>query len=128
MRYRGHAHRSDDNNALEANETGRIQISGVTVMQGYWKNVERTEQVFVSGGWLDTGDLGYLDYDGYLYLSGRADDTINCGGEKIMPLELEAVAQDFAGVKDCGCIGIDDPNGLLGQIPMVFRYRRQRRL
>jgi acyl-CoA synthetase (AMP-forming)/AMP-acid ligase II len=71
-----------------------------------------------SGGWLVTGDLGYLDEDDYLYLVGRRDDVINRGGEKVYPREIEEVILEDARITDAVVIGADDP--ALGQVPVAY--------
>ena len=106
---------------VPAGETGLIHVRAETVMLGYWNDVERTEQVLNrDSGWLNTEDLGYRDTDGYVYFLGRADDVINTGGVNILPDDAEIYAKEFIGVEDCGCIGIPDPDGILGEIPMLF--------
>jgi oxalate---CoA ligase len=70
------------------------------------------------GGWLDTGDLGYQDDDGYLYLVGRADDVINRGGEKVYPPEIEEVLAAEPCVKEVVVVGVDHP--ALGQEPWAY--------
>ena len=70
------------------------------------------------GGWLDTGDLGYQDDEGYLYLIGRADDVINRGGEKVYPREIEEVLAAEPGVKEAVVVGVDHP--ALGQEPRAY--------
>jgi len=102
-------------------ETGLIHVRAATVMQGYWNNNERTAQVLNrDSGWLNTDDLGYQDADGYVHFLGRADDVINTGGVKLLPDDVESFARDFGGVEDCGCVGIPDPDGILGEVPVLF--------
>lgn len=98
---------------------GRLALQGDMLMAGYWNRPALTEQV-LRGGWLLTGDLVYLDADGYLYLLGRADDLINVGGEKVSPVEVENAAGAFEGVSECACIGVPDPEGILGSVPVLF--------
>ena len=69
-------------------------------------------------GWLDTGDLGYLDADGYLFLVGRADDVINRGGEKIYPREIEEILLAQPGVRSAAVIGAADE--VLGERPVAY--------
>ena len=88
-----------DGAAVATGATGQVAIKGATVVASYQDNPEATKDAF-RGGWFLTGDEGYLDEDGYLYLTGRLKELINRGGEKISPLEVdeallrhEAVAQ-----------------------------------
>ncbi|HEV7958032.1 MAG TPA: class I adenylate-forming enzyme family protein, partial [Acidimicrobiales bacterium] len=68
--------------------------------------------------WLKTGDLGYFDGDGYLFLVGRDDDVINRGGEKIHPLEVELVLADVHGVQSVAVVAA--PDDVFGQVPIAF--------
>jgi long-chain acyl-CoA synthetase len=76
-------------------------------MQGYWKDPETTQQV-MRGGWLHTGDLGRVDTDGYLYITGRKKDMIIKGGENISPREIEEAIYQHASVSEAAVIGIPD--------------------
>lgn len=77
-----------DANAVPAGQVGQVAIRGATVVCGYEDNPEATRSAFV-GDWFLTGDQGYLDEDGYLFLAGRLKELINRGGEKISPLEVD---------------------------------------
>ena len=103
----------------DAAHPGRMSIKGDMVMTGYWKNEKLTEET-LKDGWLLTSDMIYIDTDGYVYMLGRADDIINVGGEKVSPLEVETVAGSFAAIRECACIGVKDPDKVLGQIPVLF--------
>ena len=102
-----------------ASHPGRMALRGDMQMAGYWNNKEMTEQT-LRDGWLLTGDMAYMDADGYVFMLGRADDIINVGGEKVSPLEVENIAGQCEGVRECACIGVDDPDGIYGQIPVLF--------
>ena len=67
-----------------------------------------------------TNDLVYMDEEQYVYMLGRADDIINVGGEKVSPIEVENIASEYPAMKECACIGVSDPNEVLGQIPVLF--------
>lgn len=106
---------------MDSNEShpGRMALQGDMQMAGYWNNEEMTAQM-LRDGWLLTGDMAYLDADGYVFMLGRADDIINVGGEKVSPLEVENIAGRCEGVRECACIGVEDPDGIYGQIPVLF--------
>lgn len=87
-------------------ETGEIQVRGYNVMQGYYKLPEETAKVMCPDGWLRTGDLGYMDPDGYLHVAGRIKEMIIRGGENISPLEIENCILDFPDVQDVKVLGI----------------------
>lgn len=110
-----------DGKEMESNEShpGRMALQGDMQMAGYWNNEELTAQT-LRDGWLLTGDMAYLDADGYVFMLGRADDIINVGGEKVSPLEVENIAGQCEGVRECACIGVDDSDGIYGQIPVLF--------
>lgn len=109
-----------DGNEIESSESnpGRMSLKGDMQMVGYWKNEEETNKTLVDG-WLLTGDMAYLK-DGYVFMLGRADNIINVGGEKFSPIEVENIAGQCEGIKECACIGVPDPNGVLGQVPALF--------
>ncbi len=98
---------------------GQVRVRGEHVMKGYYGEVERTREVLVDG-WLVTNDLGALDADGYLHLTGRRDDLINVGGLKVSPLEVENALKRHPGVLDCACVGVVDPAGLSGESVKAF--------
>lgn len=88
-------------------EAGEILVKGPAVTAGYWGEPELTAQTVVDG-WLHTGDLGYLDEDGYLYVSGRKKDMMISGGMNIYPAEIEAVLQRHPAVVDAAVVGVPD--------------------
>ena len=102
---------------------GRMLIRGEMLMSGYWKAETLTESTLIDG-WLVTGDLAYQNEQGDLFMLGRADDLINVGGEKVSPVEIENIAGQYEKVKECACIGAADPEGYLGQIPVLFLVTR----
>ena len=102
------------------NALGLIHIRAPTVMEGYWNAEDLTSAALDRDtGWLNSGDLGRLDDDGYLHFAGRSDDVINCGGTKVLPDDVERYAMEVEGVTDCGCIGVPDPDETLGDVPFV---------
>ena len=86
---------------------GRILVSGPTVMGGYWRQADATRAV-LDAGWLDTGDLGRLDDEGYLYVVDRAKDMIITGGENVYPSEVENALCAHACVAEAAVIGVQD--------------------
>ena len=99
-------------NQMSKLKIGEILIKGNNVIKKYWKNIEFDKNII--DGWLRTGDLGYFDDHGYLYLVGRSDDVINIGGEKVMPNEIEEIVKQIDGVKDVAAFGID--HEIFGQV------------
>lgn len=94
---------------------GEIEISGPNVFLGYHGKPEATAEVFTADGWFRSGDLGYLDADGYLYISDRLKDMIISGGENIYPAEVENLISDIAGVSGVAVIGV--PDDQWGEVP-----------
>jgi len=94
---------------LPQGEIGEVYIRGFCVMQGYYKRPELTRKVIDQEGWLHTGDLGYVDSDGNLYLTGRRKEMIIRGGENIMPGEIERVIETLPGIRQVKVIGLPDP-------------------
>lgn len=87
---------------------GEIQLRSEFMMRGYWRDAERTAAVLDAEGWLRTGDLGRLDDDGYLYITGRADDMIITGGENVFPGEVERVIAALPETVECAVFGVAD--------------------
>jgi acyl-CoA synthetase (AMP-forming)/AMP-acid ligase II len=93
---------------LGAREAGEIVVRGASVMKGYLDNPDETARVSTHG-WHHTGDVGYLDEEGWLYLVDRKRDMIVSGGFNIFPSEIEKVLHAYPGVQDCAVIGVPDP-------------------
>lgn len=103
----------NDGKPVAPGEVGEITVRGAMVMRGYCKRPEETAAV-LRNGWLLTGDLGYLDADGYLYVIDRKKDIVISGGENIACSEVEAVAMEYPGVTEVGAFGV--PDARLGEI------------
>lgn len=100
-----------------AGEAGVIYLKGPTITPGYADRPEATAAAF-HDGWLCTGDLGYLDADGYLYVLDRRSDLIISGGENVYPAEIESVLLAHPDVAEAGVCGQSDPRW--GQVPIAF--------
>ena len=106
-----------DGKDCSANEEGEILVKGPNITTGYWKRNEATEKAF-SEGWFHTGDQGYIDEDGFLFVLDRRSDLIISGGENVYPAEIENVLLSHHSVVDAGVIGIEDEKW--GQVPYAF--------
>lgn len=105
--------RGPEGNVCCAGETGEVFVRGNNVAQGYWHNANATAATFIDG-WLKTGDLGYRDSDGYLFLTGRRSDIIKSGANRISPTEIEDVIIAHPDVEEVAVVGVEDD--LLGQV------------
>ncbi|GAB4075031.1 long-chain-fatty-acid--CoA ligase [Barrientosiimonas marina] len=89
-------------------ETGELAVKGPQIMKGYWNNEEETNHV-LKDGWLFTGDVGYMDEDGYFYIVDRKKDLIIAGGYNIYPREVEEVLYEHEAVQEAVIAGVPDP-------------------
>ena len=103
---------------LPPGEVGELLAKGPRVMSGYWRDEQKTAQVMTPDGWLHTGDMGWIDEEGYIYLSGRGDDMIIRGGENISPEEVENVLGSHPKIEEVAVTGVPDPEW--GQQPVAF--------
>ena len=97
----------EDGNDVALGENGEIVARGERLMKGYWNREEATKET-LRGGWLYTGDLGYWDDEGYIFLSGRAKDFLKRGGEMIAPEEVEQIIMSHPAVDEAAIIGVPD--------------------
>lgn len=95
----------ENDNELPPNSVGQILARGENIMTGYWHLPEQTTEA-LKDGWYHTGDAGYLDEEGFLFLEGRVKDMIVSGGENIYPIEVENVLHDHPAIQQCAVIGI----------------------
>jgi acyl-CoA synthetase (AMP-forming)/AMP-acid ligase II len=93
---------------LPPTEMGEIVTRSDLVMKGYWRNSEATTET-LRNGWLHTGDVGYMDKEGYLLIMDRSKDMIISGGENIYPREIEEVIIQHAAVREVAIVGVPDP-------------------
>jgi long-chain acyl-CoA synthetase len=102
-----------DGVAVPQGDTGEIQIRGHNVMKGYWNLPEATEATITPDGWLNTGDVGRIDEDGYFYIVDRTKDMIIRGGYNVYPREIEEVLYEHPAVAEAAVIGM--PHDSLGE-------------
>ena len=109
----------DENGAaLPPGRQGELCIRGTCVTNGYLNKEEATAAVFDSEGWFHSGDIAYMDEDGYAYIVDRKKDMINVGGEKVFPSEVEDMMLDHPKIRDLVIVGI--PDDLKGEAPKAF--------
>jgi long-chain acyl-CoA synthetase len=102
-------------------EVGEVLIRSGQNMVGYWNQPDETARTLVDGGWLRTGDAGYLDEDGYLYIHDRVKDMIISGGENVYPAEVENRLMAHPGIADVAVIGV--PHDRWGETPKALVVR-----
>ncbi|MBI5825802.1 MAG: long-chain-fatty-acid--CoA ligase [Chloroflexi bacterium] len=99
---------SESRASLPTGEIGELEIRGPNIFKGYWNQPDKTSASFSADGWFKTGDLGYLEADGYITLCGRSKDLIISGGLNIYPPEVERVLVEHPAVAACAVIGCPD--------------------
>ncbi len=108
---------SEDGKECGVGRVGEVLVKGPNVMLGYYRRFWETKNV-IKGGWLYTGDLGYRDKDGYLYLVGRKKELIIVRGLNVYPKEIEEVLLKMGGIKEAAVVGVKHPKK--GDIPYAF--------
>jgi long-chain acyl-CoA synthetase len=93
---------------LPPGEVGELMIRSPQNMAGYWKQPDETARTIDAEGWLRTGDAGYLDAEGYVYIHDRVKDMIISGGENVYPAEVESAIYGHPQVADVAVIGVPD--------------------
>ena len=107
----------DDDKELPAGEVGEIVLRGPAIMKGYWRKPKETAEA-LRKGWYHTGDLGYIDKDGYIYIVDRKKDLIISGGFNVYPKEIETLLDKHPAVLEVAVIGI--PHELWGETPLAL--------
>ena len=100
--------RDGDDNPVPAGQRGEICFKGPNLIRGYWNRPAETAETIVKG-WLRTGDIGYLDADGFIYVEDRAKDMVLRGGENIYSAEVEAAIYEHPAVYEAAVFGVPDP-------------------
>ena len=106
-----------------AGEVGEIQISGPNVIKEYWNRPEATVESYADSSWFRSGDMGYQDGEGFLFVSDRLKDMIISGGENIYPAEVEAAIAELPAVGSVAVIGVAD--GKWGEVPRAIVTLRE---
>lgn len=112
---------------LSPGSIGLIMIKADTVMGKYFNDKTSTKSS-LKNGWFLTEDLGYIDREGYYYLSGRKSDVINTGGEKVYPEEVEKILNKYKGISESVCVGIKDPKGIMGQVVRAYIVSKTKKM
>ena len=107
----------EQGNPLPVGEEGELCVKGEHVMNGYL-HLDNKDYFF--GNYFRTGDWGYKDEQGYIFLKSRKKELINVGGKKVSPIEVEEVLMKTDGIVDCACVGVPDPEKILGEVVKAF--------
>jgi long-chain acyl-CoA synthetase len=99
-------------------DDGEIVVSGPSVMRGYHNQPAETARVINREGWFSTGDIGHIDSDGFLFITGRRKEMMIVGGENVFPREIETVISQHPAVEETAVIGATDPSR--GEVPIAF--------
>jgi len=118
--------RDDDGNTLAQGETGELFGKGPQVMKGYWQRPEETAKVIDKDGWLATGDIGYMDEQGFFYIVDRKKDMILVSGFNVFPNEVEEVVALHPKVIEVAAVGV--PNDASGELVKVFVVAKDKSL
>lgn len=111
---------SPEGKPLPLGEEGEVCVKGEHVTCSYWNEApERFASDFYDG-YFRTGDCATMDADGNIYLKSRIKEMINVGGKKVAPMEVEDILNTIPGIKESACIGIPDPDGVLGEVVKAF--------
>jgi acyl-CoA synthetase (AMP-forming)/AMP-acid ligase II len=110
---------------LGAGVEGEVCVKSPGVMKGYYKNPEATAKVLSPDGWLRTGDLGFVDAEGYLFITGRIKDVIILGGENVLPADIEEVVDHVPGVRYSAAVGLDSERAGTQRLHVVAEVRSE---
>ncbi|KAK9872489.1 hypothetical protein WA026_017957 [Henosepilachna vigintioctopunctata] len=113
----------DTGEFLEPNKTGEICIKGDMIMKGYYDNPKATQNAFTDNGWFLTGDEGYYDEEGYVYITDRIKELLKYKGYQVAPAELEGVLLTHEDIVDCAVIGVPDDKA--GELPLAFVVKKK---
>jgi long-chain acyl-CoA synthetase len=101
-------------------QPGEIEMYGITCTPGYWEKPEANAQTFTADGWLKSGDIGLLDEDGFLHITGRIKEIVIRGGENIYPGEIEQAAYELDSVREVVVFG--EPDAAMGEELVMVVY------
>jgi long-chain acyl-CoA synthetase len=114
--------RDDDGNVLPVRQSGEICVEGPQVMRGYWNRPDETGKVMIDGCILRTGDIGYMDEDGYVFIEDRKKDMILVSGFNVYPNEVEGVVVSHPGVLEVAAVA--QPDERAGEVVALFVVRK----
>ncbi len=108
---------------VAAGETGELLLKGDNITNGYWRREKETKEAFTADGWFRTGDIAWMNEEGFYWLVDRRKDMFISGGENVYPAEIEAVVAGVEGVKEAAVVGV--PDGQWGEVGHLFWVARE---
>lgn len=117
--------KDENGETVKEGQEGELCVKGRHVMERYLDDKDNHKAWY--GNYFRTGDWGYMDSRGHIYLKGRGKELINVGGKKLSPEEVEKEIMKLGWFADCACVGIDDPNGVLGKVVKCFAVSDDRK-
>ncbi len=118
--------RDDQGKDIPQGESGEICVKGPQVTPGYWNRPDETAKVMDADGFLHTGDIGYVNEQGYIFILDRKKDMINVSGFNVYPNEVEAVAAEHPDVKEVAAVGVPDEHS--GEVVKLFVIRKHNKV
>jgi acyl-CoA synthetase (AMP-forming)/AMP-acid ligase II len=115
----------DGDEEVKPGVEAEICVQSPGVMQGYYNNPAATAKVLSPDGWLRTGDLGFIDSEGFLYITGRLKDVIILGGENVIPADVEEVVDHVPGVRYSAAVGIESERTGTQRLHVVAEVRSE---
>uniref|UniRef100_A0A0B7BDP1 AMP-dependent synthetase/ligase domain-containing protein n=1 Tax=Arion vulgaris TaxID=1028688 RepID=A0A0B7BDP1_9EUPU len=112
----------ETNKVLPPGEEGEYCVKGPQVMKGYFNNQKATDEMIESDGWLHTGDIGYFNKDGLVYIHDRLKELIKYKGSQVAPAELEAILLGHPNIQDAAVLGV--PDDAAGELPKAFVVKK----
>ena len=109
---------ADPDREVKPGERGEICVKGPNVMKGYWKQPKATADSMTKDGFFRTGDVGYMDEDGFVYIVDRTKDMLLCGGFNVYPRNIEEAIYQHSSVEEVSVIGV--PDDYRGETPKAF--------
>jgi acyl-CoA synthetase (AMP-forming)/AMP-acid ligase II len=113
----------EDDRLLDPGDLGEIGIRSAANVRGYWRNPQATAEMLAANGYVRTGDIGFLDEDGYLFIVDRKKEIIIRGGENIAAAEVEAAIYECSAIAEAAVFGLSDER--LGEVPVAVVHRKQ---
>ncbi len=111
---------NSEGKVMAPDEEGELCVKGNHVCINYWNEKNERFHNDFYGDYFRTGDCATMDGRGYIYLKSRIKEMINVGGKKVSPMEVEEILNSISGISECACVGIPDPDGVMGEVVKAY--------